>query len=305
MNNRYAAIDIGTNTILMLIAEIKVNEIIYLKDSISIARLGENVDKDGNISEEAISRAVNILKEYKDVCNELKVSNIIAVGTSALRDASNGDDVLKIFNNVLPAEYKVIPGEIEASLSFLGTIQSSKPSVVIDIGGGSTEIIYGVDNKIKSRISLNIGAVRFTEKFISQQPIIKSELENLKIEIRKELKKVNPEIDLNSDVIAVAGTPTTLAGIALGLKDYVPDKIHNYILTANELNKIINKFCEMSNNIISEFYNIHPKRADVITVGSIILSELLNYLNLNSVKVSIQGLRYGIIKNIISSQIVY
>jgi len=210
MSDYFASIDIGTNTILMLIGEIKNNKIVrILNDEHSIARLGENVDASGIIQTSAIKRAGNILRHYYDLCSSLKVSQIRIVATSALRDAFNKDFVLAEFKKYINPEIEIISGEEEAELSFLGTVEDSSESIVIDIGGGSTEFIFGKNNNVNHRISTQIGAVRLTERFFKNHPPDTTQISLLNKYVRNELKNKLPNIQ-SSLCYAVAGTPTTI-----------------------------------------------------------------------------------------------
>jgi len=296
-NDRYAAIDTGTNTILMVIGEKTGSGIKIINDYISLARLGEGVDESGNINFAAIDRACEILSGYQKLCKEHNVSKIQLVGTSALRDAKNSKQVLSEFKKVINADMNIISGETEAYLSFIGTVPDTNPSIVIDIGGGSTEIIFGENNTIAARNSFNIGAVRFKERYIPNHPPTSEELENTRCAIIIEFEKFKKPC-FTGKVFAVAGTPTTLAEVAMNLSEYEPDKIHNFVLTKNKTEEIINLFLNSSITDIIEKLHIHPKRADVITCGAIILQEALIYLGVDECTVSIQGLRYGVLKNL-------
>jgi exopolyphosphatase/guanosine-5'-triphosphate,3'-diphosphate pyrophosphatase len=293
---RLAAIDIGTNTILMLIAEINTeNELIIIRDEHSIARLGEGTDRTGIISSEALNRAKVILTAYKKLCSEYEVTDFLICGTSALRDAKNSTDIQKSLSDIIGAEIKIISGEEEARLSYMGTVDDDDRSIVIDIGGGSTEFILGENSKILSRISLPIGAVRITERIFEGEhpPTSDAIFEALSL-ITSEIEKV--ELDgVDANIYSVAGTPTTIASISLGLEKYDREKVDGYELQHDSLNKVIGELFESDIEMIVEKYGIDPKRADVITAGAIILSEAMLHLNTESVIVSGKGLRYGIL----------
>ena len=297
-NDRYAAIDTGTNTILMVIGEKTVGEIKIINDYISLARLGEGVDESGNINLAAIDRACAILSDYQKLCIEQNVTKIQLVGTSALRDAKNSDKVLSEFKKVINADMNIISGQTEAYLSYIGTVPDTNPYIVIDIGGGSSEIIFGENNKIIARNSFNLGAVRFKERYMPNHPPTAEELVKTQQAIREEFEKFKLP-DFKGEVFAVAGTPTTLAEIALNLTEYDATKIHNYHLKIEKIAEIINLFLNTSIPDIIEKLHIHPKRADVITCGAVILKESLNYLSATECTVSIQGLRYGALKNML------
>lgn len=296
MNKRYTAIDIGTNTILMLIAEKSPDgAILPIADENSIARLGEGVDKTGKINENAIKRASSILKQYKKLTDKYSVSSIRIAGTSALRDAKNAKDVREKLENIIETKIDIIPGIREAELSFLGVVRDASPSVVIDIGGGSTEIISGKDKELSDRNSLNIGAVRITERIFGNHPPSKTEISKAIDIIDSELSENISEI-YEGKYYAVAGTPTTIAAIVMELKEYDDDKVNGFILTTENTEKVFDHFLELSVDDISNKFNIHPKRADVITAGTLILIRIMKFFSVKNLIVSSHGLRYGIIK---------
>lgn len=295
---RIASIDIGTNTILMLIVEsIGNSEFHILNQQFSTPRLGEGVDKNGIISQNAINRALEVLINYKKICNDYKVDVIKAVGTSALRDAKNSSEVLKIFKSILNYDVEVISGENEAYLSFIGSVNSTKRSLLIDIGGGSTELIIGENNQIQNRISLQIGAVRITEKFFKNIYPINDNFYNDAINYIKEQLN-NFKIDSKIEFIySVAGTPCSIATALKGIPDYEVDKVDGEKIYIEDIQNILNKFKLMNPYEISEKYLINPKRADIIAAGTLILYLILQQYNLNYTIVSSKGLRFGIIKD--------
>ncbi len=293
---RVASIDIGTNTILMLIADIDEACNIYpIADEHAIARLGEGVNETANISEAAIDRAVEILESYRNKITKLKVEKVFAVGTSALRDAKNALQVLKQLEQAIDTRIKVIDGELEAYLSFIGTVVDQSYSVVLDIGGGSTEIIAGNSNKIEFKRSLRVGAVRLTEEFFQFYPPTPNQV----LQARNEAKRLFDEIDkkvVKGNVFAVAGTPTTLAAAVLKLKEYDRNKVDGYFLELSDIEALRIEFEQMNVREIVEKFYIHPKRADVILAGTLLLEEFCRNFNLAGIIVSDKGLRYGIIK---------
>ncbi|TAL71132.1 MAG: Ppx/GppA family phosphatase [Bacteroidetes bacterium] len=292
---RLAGIDIGTNTILMVIGEKNKDEdLIFIRNEHSIARLGEDVDKTRVIKREAIDRAKKILIDYKKICDDCKVNKISAAGTSALRDAQNKNDVINELSSVLGSEIKVISGEEEARLSFLGTIEDDKPCTVVDIGGGSTEFIYGENRMVKIRHSLSIGAVRLTERYFKIQPALFNEIkdaENFIFENLNQIEKTN----YNGELIGVAGTPTTLAAMAQELNKFEKDKVHNFVLDIDMVSDIFNKLKILSIEDIKKLKGIHPDRADIITAGTLILISVMKFFGIEKCRVSARGLRYGIL----------
>ena len=289
-----AAIDIGTNTLLMLIGRKNSRgEWEILRDEHNIARLGQGVDSERKIQPQAVERAKQILSGYKKICEEFSVHKIRAVGTSALRDAKNRAEVCAELSSVIGAPVEVIPGDEEARLSFLGTIEGGERSTVIDIGGGSTEIITGEQYSVRTKISLNIGAVRLTERFFLSLPADEDKMYTAKNYIRQELSRV--EKIRSGRIFAVAGTPTTLAAVDQNLPEFSADRIHGHILTGEKISALRSRFLSSTVEEILRLPGVHPKRADILPAGTLILEEILAFLGAESCRVSVKGLRYGIL----------
>jgi exopolyphosphatase/guanosine-5'-triphosphate,3'-diphosphate pyrophosphatase len=290
-----AAIDIGTNTILMVVGNSENGILNIYRDEHSIARLGEGVDVLKRLQPQAIERATVILKKYRAICNELGITHIRAVATSAMRDAENREEVCQIFSELLKTDIEIISGEEEAQLSFLGTVEDEELSTIIDIGGGSTEIVTGRNSTIHSRISLNIGAVRFTERFLKDKPAAYDAIACAENEIRQQLLKADRRNA--GKIYAVAGTPTTLAAIAQELHEYSRDAIHGYDLKTSVVETILEKLLKSNFEEILLIPGVHPQRADILPAGAMILKEILHFLQADSCIVSTQGLRFGVLKS--------
>lgn len=294
---RIAGIDIGTNTILMTIGDYDGNTFRLIRDEHSIARLGQDLNKTGVISEQAIGRAIKILENYKSICENLKVDLINAAGTSALRDAKNSNEVLKILSETLNKKIRVLSGSEEANISFLGTVEDDQESMVVDIGGGSTEIIYGKETNIFNHISIQMGAVRLAEKYLLPHPPEQINIQLAITEIRHNLGSVKFGAN-DCKLYAVAGTPTTLAAISLGIKDFDRDKVHLYNLNKNQIDQLVEILFRAPLNDIIEQFGVNPMRADVISAGGLILKLIMEKLEKDSVIVSCNGLRFGLIKSV-------
>ena len=293
-----AGIDIGTNTLLMTIGYNENGKLIVLEDYHSIVRLGEDLNQNGYILDSACNRAVESLNKCKILCEKHGVTKINAVATSAMRDASNSENIKALLEKALGNEIYVIHGEEEAKLSFLGTVEDDSHSVVIDIGGGSTEIVFGKGSEIMFRKSLQIGAVRLSEKFFSSLPPTTQEI-NLCVEfIAEHLKSV----DFNAEgfkFYAVAGTPTTLSAISQGLSDFSYDKIHGSMLSANEIERVTDMLEHSSHDRIVNEFRVDPRRADIILAGALILKQFAIKYAVDEIIVSAHGLRYGALKEIL------
>ena len=218
-----ASIDIGTNTILLLIAEVDQGKIKPLFEMETIVRLGERIHENGILLKEAMNRGLQTLSQYLERCRAMEVQEIFAVGTSALREAKNSQDFLKLVEGKLDLSIEVISGEEEAQLSFLAVArdleETGKTFLVVDVGGGSTEFILGKGDQIRQWVSLPLGSVRFTEQFLKSDPVREEEWQAMEREIRKLLIHI-PHTKEQSSMVAVGGTATTLASVEQGLEEF-------------------------------------------------------------------------------------
>ena len=297
---KVAALDLGSNTFLCLIASVDSGEIKEVHcDELRFVRLGQGVDKSGEFHPEAIQRARETLSEFKDLCQKEGVEKIQAVATSAARDAKNKEEFFDILTELeIPVE--IISGDREAELTFLGALsqgQSGEGVVVVDVGGGSTEIIVKNKQGALQGASLDIGAVRLTERCVSSHPISKAEVDSMRritCEHLGQWEERNPGLkEQIQEVIAVAGTPTTLACLEIG-EDYNPDKVHQHILTLDNLKNWGETMAGESVEERKKRPTLPAGRADVIVAGTMILEETLRFFQQSAMTVSVQGVRYGL-----------
>jgi len=290
--SKYAVIDIGTNSIRMLLAEVKDGEIKNSTKVLEMTRIGKGVNKTKRLSDDAMDRSIDALRKFKDLAIDYGASEIKAIATSAVRDALNKDEFITRVKEELGMEIDVISGEKEAELGFAGVIygnmSKSQDILVIDIGGGSTEFIIGVGNEIKYRTSIDVGAVRMTDKHISTDPISDDEFNNLAQDIEKILRDVIVKIkEYNiEEVFGIGGTVTTLAAIDQNLDIYDRNKVHNYKLKTYEIEDMIDRFKSLNNDARKKIRGLQPKRADIILAGSIILYEILKALGVEQIIIS-------------------
>ena len=300
-SNLHAAIDLGTNTFLLLIAEIKDGDLKPVYQQAKIIRLGRDVDKSRHLSEAAMGRAHDCLAHFSRVAQEFNAITVTACGTSALRDAENRDVFIKRIADETGIRIEVISGEEEARLSYLGAISNQKglssQTMIIDIGGGSTEICQGTVEKMQERISLDIGSVRLTERYIFSDPIQASEIAQMKTEIDRHLENLPAiaAIDQELSVIGVAGTITTLAAIDHKIDPWNSERIDTIRLHADKVEKLAGQLAGMTLAARKELAGLAPKRADVIVAGAFILSAIMRKLNIEKLRVSDRGLRFGIL----------
>lgn len=294
---KIAVIDIGTNTVLLLIAQINEGKIETLAHAQRTPRLGKNIDAEGVIGKPAFIRVLEVLKDYKKIIDEHKTDKLIAFGTSVLRDVSNKDEFLKFIKDETGIDIEILDSSQEAYWSYRGAIsgiQGDGNIVVIDIGGGSTEISEGTLQEVRCTHSINIGAVKITERYFKNNPPSHTEINVATEFVRAAIEKIGECNFTDSRLIGVAGTPTTLASIDLGLKDFDANKISGHRLTFNKIEEIFKKLIKLKTEEIREISNTTEGRADIITAGTLILLEFMKFAKFNELIVSERGVRYGI-----------
>jgi exopolyphosphatase / guanosine-5'-triphosphate,3'-diphosphate pyrophosphatase len=300
-----ASIDIGSNTVLLLIAEIDPhdNSLKPVLNEYRMPRIGKGLTSSNEIAPEKIQSLNEVIDEYLHIIRRNNCSVILAAGTNALRIASNSDLVTSSIRKRFGLDIKVITGNEEARFSYLGAISAANfdKNIVIDIGGGSTEIIYGSKDEILFSKSFPIGVVNLTERFCKHNPPTNNEIDSILEESQSVFEEINSHILTDFNIIAVAGTPTSVAGIKLKLDYYDEEKVNNSILTENELKYFIGYF---SGHTYNELLSLHPAflsgREDVILAGTIMLYKLITLLKKKELTVSTRGIRYGLILDYIN-----
>jgi exopolyphosphatase/guanosine-5'-triphosphate,3'-diphosphate pyrophosphatase len=298
---RLASIDIGTNTVLMLVADVQRDgSLVVLRDEHFIGRLGKGVDEQGDIQKETFHRVHGILSQLKSIADSLGIKHISACGTSALRDAKNRQEFIDFIKKTLALEIQVLSGNEEAELTYLGAVSEylthggSKKYAVLDIGGGSTEIVTGSGSHVTSSSSIDIGSVRLTERILKFNPPSNIALDDAVQFVRNHLVNIIPHSpDVNS--IGVAGTLTTLAALDLRIAEFDKNIVNRHILTIETIDRIFQELRPLTLDQLHSYPQIHPSRADILLAGIIILRETLRKMNLSKITVSDRGLRYGIV----------
>jgi exopolyphosphatase/guanosine-5'-triphosphate,3'-diphosphate pyrophosphatase len=295
---RYASIDIGTNTILMLIGEVDgALSIRPLKELYSVPRIGKSVSISKRLDQESISRAIDVLMNYRSVAESYSVDRIVASATSAVRDAENRDDFIERVKETCGIEIEVIRGETEARLGFLGAVSGdpdkSRTSLVVDIGGGSTEFSYGIGTEPSRVASIDIGAVRLTELFFMHNPPVAEELREATAFVEKSLKAF-PFSDIRPDrVFGVAGTPTTIALIVQKRYDFDATAVNNFRMSAESLREVFDLLKTKSPSDIRRLTDAAEGREDVLLAGTLILMKALEAAGAREFLATDRGLRYG------------
>jgi len=293
-----ASIDIGTNTILLLIAEVDQGRIKPLFEMETVVRLGERVHENGILLKEAMWRGLQTLSQYLERCRAMEVQEIFPVGTSALREATNSEDFLRLVKEKLDLSIEVISGEEEAQLSFFAVAkdlqETGKPLLVVDIGGGSTEFILGKGDQIRQWISLPLGSVRFTEQFLHSDPVQEEEWQKMERKILESLVDI-PHSQEPLSMVAVGGTATTLASVEQGLEEFVVEKIHHFVLQKEALNNQLLLYRSQTTEERKKIPGLPMARADVILAGAAILFLTMEEVKCPSVLISCHGVRYGLL----------
>jgi exopolyphosphatase/guanosine-5'-triphosphate,3'-diphosphate pyrophosphatase len=289
---RIAVVDIGSNSTRLLVADVQGGVATQLDRRTNVTRLADGVDTSGRLSDEAIGRVERTLADYRRAIDELDAEVTIGALTSAVRDAANGEEFVARVREVHGIDARVIAGDEEARLTFLGATDGRTDGehvAVVDIGGGSTEIVTGGG----FRTSLQMGVVRFTERHLHHDPPEPAELQRLTAGVREVLAAVLP-IGLRIEtLIAVAGTATTAAAIAHEVEPYDPEQIHGSHVTEGALEEMLARLALLPNAERREIPGLHPDRAPTIVAGVTILLEITRALGLDEIEVSEHDILLG------------
>jgi exopolyphosphatase/guanosine-5'-triphosphate,3'-diphosphate pyrophosphatase len=290
---RCAVVDIGTNSTRLLIADVEptgaVTDLLRLS---RVTRLGERVDAGGDLSQAAIERTCAVLGDYRRLIDEHHCRANLAVLTSAVRDAGNGAAFAEHVRSEYALDARTLSGDEEAQLTFLGAMSDREPTVqptvVVDIGGGSTEFIVGHDHTAGFHVSLQAGVVRMSERHIHSDPPAPEELQSLAQDTRAVFQDGLPpgERAPVKQGIAVAGTATSAAAIDQELDPYDPKRVHGYPLLLATVEMLLARLADMTEAQRRQVAGLHPDRAPTIVAGMILLSEAMRTFELDSMEVS-------------------
>jgi exopolyphosphatase/guanosine-5'-triphosphate,3'-diphosphate pyrophosphatase len=299
---RVATVDIGTNTVLLLVAELeKDGSLAAVEERATITRLGEGVDKKRLLSPEAIERTNACLSNYADAVRAAGAERVAVVGTSAMRDATGGEAVRSHVQGVFGVEARVISGEEEARLTFAGAVSGlaleAGEITVFDIGGGSTEVVQGrVDargapEQITFARSFDIGSVRLTERHVKTDPPAAPELDAVRHAADAALGEL---VAHGRPVVGIAGTMTTLAAVSLEMASYDGARVHGHVMLRREIDRVVRELAAKPLAERRTVCGLEPKRADVIVAGGIIALTVLARLSAERVQISDRGVRWGL-----------
>ena len=293
---KLASIDLGSNSTRLLIAEVDDQGLDVLIRMHIVTKMSEKIEQTGEISTEAFKRVNSALRNFKKLLIENNIDDVFVVGTAALRDAKNSDEIIENIRRKYDFEVEVLSGHeegITTSIGVLHFMQNTENFLIIDIGGRSTEFIYEFENKIISK-SLNLGVVTLSEKYFSNLPISQELIDEAKLKIETELSQL--DIKDKKNVIGVSGTALSLASIFLDQKNFNEEELHEIkidIDNVQEINKRILKMTEAE--IITKFRGIDPKRASTITSGIFLLEIILSHYSNSPIIISKNDILEGLI----------
>jgi exopolyphosphatase/guanosine-5'-triphosphate,3'-diphosphate pyrophosphatase len=298
---RLASIDIGTNSVKLLVADVEDQRIAnVLRERPVITRLGQGVDRTHELLPEAMDRTLKVIEDFKREAERLGAQKVVAVATSAVRDAQNRDTFVREVMSRTGLKPVIISGDEEARLTFMGTCTDpelrSRRLILVDVGGGSSEFIVGQNREIEDRFSVNTGCVRLTEEFIHADPIAPVELqqavEHATSLLLSHLERVSMD---ERSMVGVGGTITSLAAIHQKMETYDPDRVHRYVLQQHELTGMLKWLSRMRLDDRKKVQGLPPQRADVIVAGVAIFSAIMKILDAKEITVSNRGIRYGVL----------
>jgi len=288
---RVAAVDLGTNSTRLLVADVDNGRIVDLERDTRVTRLGEGVDERRRLLPAPIARVRNVLSEYRQRIESLGAERTLLVATSAVRDAENGEAFLGEIEWSYGFATRLLSGDDEALLMFRGVTAErrlSEGTVIIDVGGGSTELVAGALDGVHWHDSLDIGSVRLTERFFHSDPPTRQELDACATAVRALLaERVPDEVRSGThSAVGVAGTITSLAALALGLQEYDRQRVHGFELTTEALEEQLERLAAVPLSERRRLRPLDPERAPVIVAGAVIARETLAFFDLSAMEVS-------------------
>jgi exopolyphosphatase/guanosine-5'-triphosphate,3'-diphosphate pyrophosphatase len=293
---RVAVVDLGTNSTRLLVADVVDRSVEDVSRRTEITRLGEGVDARGRLLPEPIARVRNVLTDYRREAEALGAQRVLAVATSAVRDAENGEAFLGEIEWSYGFKTRLLTGEEEARLTFRGAAagrQLQRPTLVIDIGGGSTELIVGADGSTTWHDSLDIGGVRLTERYLPTDPPERNELDACTAAVHDLLSSRVPADIRPAEAIGVAGTITTLAALDLGLDEYDAERVHGHRMTRDAVRAQLQRLAAVPLAERRRIPALDPKRAPVIVAGALILDTAMDHFALADLEASERDLLQG------------
>jgi exopolyphosphatase/guanosine-5'-triphosphate,3'-diphosphate pyrophosphatase len=295
-----ASIDIGSNTVLLLVGKVQKGRVIPLNEQQAAPRLGKGVDAEKSLDPDAVQRVIEAILEFKSFlsCHYPEIEDAKVMATSAVRDAENKEAFVERIEKETGYKTRILSGNEEAKLMFQGA-KSVLPGIrqsatVIDIGGGSTEFATGTGEMLKDYVSLNMGSVRFTERYLSGNPPSQEEIGDSRQAVKQMLRDHSFHVEPETTLIGIAGTVTSLASIDAGLETYQPEKLNGYQLELAVISRYIIDFANQTKEqLLARYPHILKGRAGVILCGLIILETWMKYYDVHTLATSTGGIRHG------------
>jgi exopolyphosphatase / guanosine-5'-triphosphate,3'-diphosphate pyrophosphatase len=293
-----AVVDIGTNSTRLLVAEVENGRVSELERRSTVTRLGRGVDTSEQLSAEAVEDVCRTVGEYIEVYEAVGAEHVIAIATSAVRDAKNADAFIAELRERYGLEARILEGTEEARLVYEGATAARRAidtTLVVDIGGGSTELVVGLGGEVGFYASLQAGTVRHTERYLKTDPPDAGELEALAADVRAliDAELGGAAIASAKEGIAVAGTPTSLAAIDQELDPYDPHRVHGYLLSFGSIQRLCSLLASIPLEERLEVKGLHPGRAPTIVAGVVILIQVMRAFGLTEIEVSEHDILYG------------
>ena len=293
---RVGVIDVGSNSTRLLVADVAEGRVTPVERRSTVTRLGRGVDLSGQLAREAIEATCAAIDPYVAVLEEMGAEKVDAIATSAVRDASNGGAFVAELRERFAMSARVLDGDEEARMTYMGATSEHVPEVptlVIDIGGGSTELIVGEGREALWHVSMQAGVGRHTERHLVHDPPTPVELESLATDVRGLIEKARADAPEAKAGIAVAGTPTSLAAIEMELVPYDPLKIHGHVLKLRSIQRMLSLLASTPLERRREIPGLHADRAPTIVAGVVILVEAMRAFELERITVSEHDILYG------------
>jgi exopolyphosphatase/guanosine-5'-triphosphate,3'-diphosphate pyrophosphatase len=295
-----AVVDIGTNSTRLLIAHVEGGAVEEIERQSKVTRLGQDVDSTGRLADEAVERVFGVLDEYKELIDSNGAERVVALATSAVRDSENGEEFRAAVHDRFGFELRTISGDEEARLTFLGATSARQdrdaPTLVIDIGGGSTELVTGrPGDEPDFHVSTQAGSVRQTERHLKDDPPAPDQTEALRREVRTIVEDAVPASVRDSVTrgIAVAGTATQLAAIDLGLEERERDRVHGHVMEHASVRRMLDQLASVPLDERRRTRGLDPDRAPTIVAGAAILVEVMESFGLGEVEASETDILHG------------
>ena len=296
---RLASVDIGTNSVVLLVVDRHEEALQWLHEEFSIPRLGQGVDRSGRLAPEAVERTLAALRSFASTLERLGVERCVAVGTAVLRDAGEAAAARRSMEQILGCAVEIVSGRREAELALAGVQGSLGPlapgTLVFDVGGGSTELVLSADAGPGEMISLELGSVRMTERFLRSDPPRPGELAPLRAAVGRQLAALPASPWTAAHLVGLAGTVTTLATMHLALEKYDTEQVNGLWLTKEQIEDRIQELAGQTLDQRKEVVGLSPGRADIIITGACIVAELMERFDCARLQVSDRGVRWGLL----------